>query len=160
MEMNELLNKYYRDGEVSYIGVRPARREKVMVLGEVNAIAGKGLEGDRYSSNGIRQVTLIQEEHLKAISSFLGGKEIDPGLTRRNIVVRGINLITLKGQRFRIGKALLEYSGECHPCSRMEENLGEGGYNAIRGHGGITARIIESGLIRTGDAVVIEKIIN
>jgi MOSC domain-containing protein YiiM len=87
----------------------------------------------------------------------LGGKEIDAGLTRRNIVVRGINLITLKGKRFRLGKALLEYSGECHPCSRMEENLGEGGYNAMRGHGGITARIIESGLIRNGDAVVIER---
>jgi hypothetical protein len=67
MEMNELLNKYYQDGEVCCISVRPARKENVMVLGEVNAIAGKGLEGDRYNSDGIRQVTLIQEEHLKAI---------------------------------------------------------------------------------------------
>ena len=68
-------------------------------------------------------------------------------------MVRGINLLTLKGKTFRIGAALLQYTGECHPCSRMEENLGSGGYNAMRGHGGITAKILESGVIKTGDEV-------
>ena len=79
---------------------------------------------------------------------------IDPALTRRNIVVQGLNLLTLKGKKFRIGEALFEYSGECQPCSRMEENLGIGGYNAMRGHGGITARILETGLIRVNDELV------
>ena len=73
---------------------------------------------------------------------------------RRNVVVRGINLLALKGRRFRIGPALLEASGECHPCTRMEEILGAGGYNAMRGLGGITARVIEGATIRIGDAVV------
>ena len=73
---------------------------------------------------------------------------------RRNVVVRGINLLALKGRRFRIGSALLEASGECHPCSRMEEILGAGGYNAMRGLGGITARVIEGATIRVGDEVV------
>ncbi|MBT1685179.1 MOSC domain-containing protein, partial [Dawidia soli] len=100
-----------------------------------------------------RQATLIQAEHLQAIGSYLGQDPIDPKLTRRNIVVRGINLLALKGQQFQIGQAVLEYSGECHPCSRMEENLGPGGYNAMRGHGGITAKIIRGGPIRIGDAV-------
>ena len=98
--------------------------------------------------------TLIQQEHLNAIASFLNKSSIDPALTRRNIVVQGLNLLTLKGMKFRIGEALFEYSGECHPCSRMEENLGVGGYNAMRGHGGITARIIESGTIRVNDEVI------
>ena len=153
MEIKELLN-IFPTGEVVSIGLRPERRANVIAVNEVEAIAGKGLKGDRYNSkNGNRQVTLIQEEHLSSIGSFLGKEKIDPHLTRRNIVVRGINLLTLKGKTFRIGAALLQYTGECHPCSRMEENLGSGGYNAMRGHGGITAKILESGVIKTGDEV-------
>ena len=152
MEIKDLLNRF-TTGKVQWIGVRPERRAEVNRLPQVMAIADRGLEGDRYRNKGTRQVTLIQQEDLAAVGSYLGGKTIDPGLTRRNIVVSGINLLSLKGRRFRIGNALLEYSGECHPCSRMEENLGEGGYNAMRGHGGITAKIIESGVIREGDEV-------
>jgi MOSC domain-containing protein YiiM len=126
----------------------------------MTALAGLGLKGDRYKSkDGARQVTMIQEEHLQNIGSFLNKGPIDPALVRRNIVVKGINLLALKGKQFRMGGALLEYSGECHPCSRMEEYLGNGGYNAMRGHGGILARIIESGVIRVGDSVqVVEEI--
>lgn len=72
-------------------------------------------------------------------------------MLRRNIVIKGINLLALKDKTFWVGEALLEYTGECHPCSRMEETLGEGGYNAVRGHGGITARILNGGKITVGD---------
>ncbi|MFI7716720.1 MOSC domain-containing protein, partial [Acinetobacter baumannii] len=74
-------------------------------------------------------------------------------ILRRNLVVRGINLSALKGGRFSIGAAVLEYSGVCAPCSHMEAALGQGGYNAVRNHGGITARILESGTVRIGDVV-------
>ena len=82
---------------------------------------------------------------------MIGQTEIDPLLLRRNIVVEGLNLQSLKGKQFKIGDAILEYTGECHPCSRMEENLGTGGYNAMRGHGGITAKILTSGHISIGE---------
>lgn len=155
MEIKTLMNMPGKPGKVMYISIRPIRREAVIKLKEVRAIAEKGLEGDHYAKqNGDRQVTLIQQEHLEAVASFQGQATIDPGLTRRNIVVKGINLLSLKGKKFKIGMTLLEYSGECHPCSRMEENLGEGGYNAMRGHGGITARVLESGMIEIGDLVV------
>ena len=101
-----------------------------------------------------RQVTLIQAEHLPVVASILDrDAPVDPELLRRNIVVSGINLLTLKDQRFRIGGVILEGSGPAVPCSRMEENLGPGGYNAMRGHGGITARVIEAGTIAIGDEV-------
>jgi MOSC domain-containing protein YiiM len=101
-----------------------------------------------------RQVTLIQHEHLAVVAALLGRDALPPELLRRNMAISGVNLIGLKNRRFRIGTALLEGSGSCDPCSRMEENLGPGGYNAMRGHGGITARVVRPGLIRTGDAVV------
>ena len=98
-------------------------------------------------------MTLIQQEHLAVIAACLGQESIDPSLLRRNIVVSGINLLALKDKTFRIGDALLEFSGLCHPCSKMERQLGAGGYNAMRGHGGITARVLEPGLVRLLDTV-------
>jgi MOSC domain-containing protein YiiM len=83
----------------------------------------------------------------------MGLPEIDPAVMRRNIVIKGLNLLALKSCTFWVGEVLLEMTGMCHPCSRMEENLGPGGYNAVRGHGGITARILRSGTIRVGDKI-------
>ncbi len=92
-------------------------------------------------------------EHLAAIASYLGAANVTPALLRRNIVTRGINLYALKDRTFHLGSALLQATGDCHPCSRMEEAFGPGGYNAVRGHGGITARVLEAGQVRLGDAI-------
>jgi MOSC domain-containing protein YiiM len=156
--MARLLNSLPQTGTVVWMGVRPARRAELVPVETVCAETESGLEGDHYQGKltGKRQVTLINAEHLVAIASMLGQPEVSPGLLRRNIVVKGINLLALKDKTFRIGEALLETTGECHPCSRMEENLGPGGYNAVRGHGGITARVVEGGTIRVGDRVEIE----
>jgi len=143
-----------RPGELLWIGLRPARRAPMEAVDQALLEAEQGLSGDRYASRGgARQVTLIAEEHLRAIASFLGREAVVPELLRRNLVIRGVNLLALKGKRFRIGRAWLEHSGECHPCSRMEEVLGPGGYNAVRGHGGITARVLEGGAIARSDAL-------
>lgn len=151
-QMGKMMETMPQVGEVVWIGVRPARRVEMEVLESVNVDIATGLEGDRYNADGKRQVTLIQFEHLLAVTAIMK-KPVRPELVRRNIVVKGINLLALKDKQFKIGNTIFETTGLCHPCSRMEENLGEGGYNAMRGHGGITAKIIQSGNIKMGDAV-------
>ena len=158
MTLIDLQNSYPKPGRVANLFVRPARVEAVRVLDTVIALTDVGLEGDHYQNHGgSRQVTLIQAEHLEVLASLLGLNKIAPELTRRNIVVRGMNLLSLKGKRFQVGQALLEYSGECHPCSRMENNFGPGAYNAMRGHGGITAKVVTGGIIKLGDFVTPEQ---
>ncbi|MEZ4952654.1 MAG: MOSC domain-containing protein [Saprospiraceae bacterium] len=147
------MNQIPQTGKVEWVSIRPIRRGAVMPLERVVATEEEGLVGDHYgASSRNRQVTLIQKEHLDAVGSILK-KEIDPALTRRNIVVSGINLLALKDKEFKIGGVVLETTGLCHPCSRMEENFGPGGYNAMRGHGGITAKVISGGEIKKGDEV-------
>lgn len=154
--MKELLNTLPQIGRVEYISIRPDRRAPVQFVSSIEATPGQGLKGDHYNGqSGKREVTLIQFEHLQAVGQILGRGPIDPALTRRNIVVSGINLLAFAERRFRIGNVVLEMTGQCHPCSRMEENLGPGGYNAMRGHGGITARIIVGGTISLGDEVAL-----
>lgn len=154
LTMAELTCIFPASGELIWIGIRPGRREAMVALHEALANAGQGLEGDRYRSSGARQVTLLQWEHLAALSS-LTGRAVTPELLRRNLVVKGINLLALKGRRFKIGSAVFQMTGLCQPCSRMEEVLGSGGYNAMRGHGGVTAGILESGMIRVSDCVIV-----
>jgi MOSC domain-containing protein YiiM len=117
------------------------------------SIDRNGLEGDHRKKPGKRAVTLIQAEHLPVVASLAGLEAVDPALLRRNIAVSGINLIALRNRRFRIGGAVLQGTGLCAPCSRMETALGAGGYNAMRGHGGITAEVVEAGLVVAGDPV-------
>ena len=153
--LGRLLAGPLRPGRVTWIGLRPMRRAALVVAETATLIAGQGLDGDRYASthDGPRQVTLISAEDIAAIASFLGRDAIDPALLRRNIVTSGINLLALKDRRVRIGGAVLEVTSDCAPCSRMEETFGPGGYNAVRGHGGICARVIAGGEVRIGDAV-------
>ncbi|MFT4074511.1 MAG: MOSC domain-containing protein [Asticcacaulis sp.] len=151
----DLLNAPMRPGVVEWIGLRPQRRAPVSVVGSFTLDVQAGVIGDHYNNpqRGTRHVTLIGREDLQAIASYLD-QDVSPEQLRRNIVVRGINLLALKDKRFRLGEAVLEMTGECHPCSRMEETFGAGGYNAVRSHGGITARVLEGGTVKLGDALI------
>ena len=140
------------------MGIRPARRASMESLDNVSLTTEAGLVGDRYAGRSAkRQVTLIQHEHLPVIASMLHLDEIEPALLRRNVCVSGINLLALKGKHFTIGTSTLAYTGLCHPCSRMEEVFGDGGYNAVRGHGGITASVVHSGTIALNDSVMVAE---
>ena len=152
--ITQLMDVLPQTGVVDWIGLRPERRAELQAVTQVSADPDEGLIGDHYGkAGGKRQVTLIQAEHF-AVMSALAGREVTPGMTRRNIVVEGISLYALRFARFRVGPVLLQGTGICAPCSRMEENLGEGGYNAMRGMGGICAQVVEGGEIAVGDAVV------
>jgi MOSC domain-containing protein YiiM len=153
-ELHHLMTRFPRAGIVRWIGLRPARDVPMQAVDQIEAVAGRGLRGDRYGSgSGKRGITLIQAEHLPAIAALAGWQALEPATLRRNLVVSGLPLIALKGRRFRIGEVVCEGTGPCDPCSRMEAALGPGGYNAMRGHGGLCARILEGGTLQVGDAV-------
>lgn len=153
--LKDLQQHVPQTGRLDWIGKRPEKKSPLMPCPSAIITPDEGILGDHYSrSGGKRQVTLIQAEHLQTIGAILNRGSIDPGLTRRNLVVSGINLLSLMKQQVQIGpEVVLEITGNCHPCSRMEENLGDGGYAAMRGHGGVTARVIRGGTIQQGDAV-------
>jgi len=134
------------------------------------AIANAGLADDRLGQRArpergrsgeaelsTRQITRIQQEHLPVIAQLARVASVDPVGLRRNLVISALNLLALKSARLRLGDALLEIVGPCQPCSRVEEAIGPGGYAAMRGHGGVTARILEGGAIRVGDGVHVES---
>lgn len=154
--LSERLKHVPQVGRVEWIGLAAKSRAAIEPVPNVQAEVGRGLTGDHHSkrrTGGKRQVTLIQAEHLPVIAAISGHSSVGPQLLRRNLVVSGINLLSLKGLRFQAGEAVLEGTGPCDPCSRMEENLGPGGWQAMRGHGGLTARVIRGGEIRVGDRV-------
>ncbi|MEO1745556.1 MAG: MOSC domain-containing protein [Pseudomonadota bacterium] len=154
--MADLLARFPRAGRVEWIGVRPARRQQLISRDTVE-ITETGLEGDHRSKPGKRAVTLIQAEHLPVIASLAAKETLDPTELRRNIVVSGINLIALRGMMVKMGTSVLMITGPCAPCSRMEELLGEGGYNAMRGHGGVTAEVLTPGQVAIGDKLIAQS---
>jgi len=146
-----LIAGWAQPGRVEWIGLRPDRRAAVVTAKEA-VISEAGLTGDRGRA-GKRAVTLIQQEHLAAIGSYLGQGPVAPDILRRNLVVSGINLAALKGREVQVSEIILRFTVICAPCSRMEEALGEGGYSAVRGHGGWCAEVVQPGRVRLGDLV-------
>ncbi len=162
-QLLELLADVPQQGRVRWIGIRPSAHTPMLELEAVEARREAGLTGDhtRPGPRNARQVTLIQWEHLAVISALLGraaDQPIAPQDLRRNIAISGINLFSLKNRRFRIGQAVLETTGWCQPCARLEQRLGRGTFQAMRGHGGITARVLQSGIIRLNDDLCVEPL--
>ncbi len=113
----------------------------------VRLIADLGMEEDSHARAGSRrQVLLMEQEALQRFG-------LEAGAVRENITTRGIELMKLgEGGRLRVGDAELEITGECHPCSRMDE-IRPGLQEALQGQRGVVARVISGGVIRVGDTV-------
>ena len=116
-----LIETPIRPGVVVWIGARPARREAMRAEPVALLAAGLGLVGDRYANaGGARQLTLIEAESLAAIASHLGRERVDGAEVRRNVVVRGINLLALKGR-------LSHRRGAARSVGRVPPVLAHGG---------------------------------
>ena len=131
----------------------------------VRAIAGKGLEGDRYyhrigtfskTQRPARQVTLVESEALEALTRDYR-IELSAGATRRNITTQGVALNHLVGRTFRVGSATLRGIQLCEPCGHMEKLAGQAGIRRGLVHrGGLNAEIVTDGMIRLGDSISVD----
>jgi MOSC domain-containing protein YiiM len=120
---------------------------------EVEILADFGLKNDYRSGAGSkRQVTLVAEEMLNAIGTELG-VTVAPGASRRQLMIKGLDLNAYVGQTLRIGGVTLEGSGLCQPCNRMNEMIGDGAQAALQDRGGLCCRAITGGTVRIGDQI-------
>jgi MOSC domain-containing protein YiiM len=128
---------------------------------EVQALAGKGLEGDRYAAKlgtysnepgSGRNVTLIEIEAIEALRRDYQ-IALEAGLTRRNIVTRGVYLNHLIGKEFSVGSVVLRGTRLCDPCAHMEKLTVKGALRGLVHRGGLRAEIVNGGIIRVGDVI-------
>jgi MOSC domain-containing protein YiiM len=153
-------------GRLEAIYIAPTAGASMQALSEVAALAGVGLEGDRYATGtgfysgrptepGAREVTLLEGESLDALRTE-HGIELSPAEHRRNLTVRGVRLTDLLGERFRIGEVVLEGVKDCPPCEHLEGLVGKPVLRPLVNTGGLRARVVQSGRLRIGDTVRLE----
>ena len=148
-------------GRVEAIHIAPAREAPMVGVERVRAIAGVGLEGDRYATKSgtwspdprvDRHITLIEAEVVEDLAAT-DGIHLAPGETRRNVTTRGIRLNDLVGRRFRVGDALCEGTRLCEPCQHLTDALGKPILQPLTHRAGLRARIVEGGEIAIGAEV-------
>lgn len=148
-------------GEIAGIFVSDEAGAPMRSLSQVSAVAGAGLEGDRYQTGdgfmssrrgGGLELTLVESEALAELSRE-NGVEISPADSRRNLATRGIRLNDLVNRDFRIGEATIRGVRLCEPCARIEKLVGKPFVKPMVHRAGLRADIIESGTIRVGDGI-------
>lgn len=149
-------------GVVQSIHITGGGSEPMQPVDRIRAIAGVGLEGDRYAVGSghysgdpkvDRQVTLIEVEMIEALEKG-SGIALAPGETRRNVTTRGIRLNDLVGRRFRIGEVVCEGTRLCEPCQYLADLLGKPILAPLVHRAGLRARILTGGVFAAGDPVV------
>jgi MOSC domain-containing protein YiiM len=149
-------------GKLESIFIGPELGESMIEMDQAKAVAGSGLEGDRYfksesrSTNekeAGREVTLIEIEALEAIQRDFG-ITLGLGGSRRNLVTRSVPLNHLVGKDFCVGEVRLRGIQLCEPCSHLASMTEKKVLPALVHRGGLRAQILSGGLLRTGDAIV------
>lgn len=150
-------------GIVASLHIAPVGAAPMQSVRGINAVADRGLEGDRYfSRSGTysndpgtgRHVTLIEIEAIEGLKREYG-VELDAALARRNIVTRGAALNHLVGRTFRVGAVVLRGTRLCEPCAHMEKLTVKGTMRGLIHRGGLRAEIVTSGAIRVGDPILV-----
>ena len=148
-------------GTVVNIHIAAEAAKPLESVSEIRAVAGKGLEGDRYFKKvgtysdhpgSGREVTLIEAEAIEALARELK-IQLAPGASRRNITTRGAPLAHLVGVRFRVGGVLLEGTRLSEPCKHLEGLTQQGVLAGLVHRGGLRTVIVEGGTIRVGDLI-------
>jgi MOSC domain-containing protein YiiM len=147
-------------GFVEHIHLAPVAGAPVSVVELARAIAGVGLEGDRYAygkghyqdGRVSRDLTLIEAETVEALVEE-HGIELAPGESRRNLTTRGIDLNRFVGRRFWVGDVLCEGTRLCEPCQYLAELTSKPLLRALVHRGGLRADIVRGGVIRRGDSI-------
>jgi MOSC domain-containing protein YiiM len=147
-------------GVISAIHVAAGAGEPLLAVSRVQAVPGRGLEGDRYflgqgsfsrwPGTG-RALTLIEQEVIEAV--LAGGLDLTDGRSRRNVTTSGIALLGLIRRRFRIGTALFWGERPCEPCAYLERRIGAGLVEVLKGRGGLRTEVLEEGFFQVGDAI-------
>jgi len=148
-------------GRLEAIFISPKAAAPMRGVGEALAVAGRGLEGDRYfERQGTwwkidkpdREITLIEAEALEAFSRE-SGILLATAESRRNLLTRGVALNPLVGKTFRVGGVELEGIKLCEPCAHLEKLTKKKVASGLAGRGGLRARVVKGGAIRVGDEV-------
>jgi MOSC domain-containing protein YiiM len=152
-------------GTVVSIHIAAVGAAPMQSIGEVRALDGHGLEGDRYAlksgtysrhATSGREVTLIESEAIEALRRDYG-ITIEAGSTRRNIVTRGVALNHLVGKEFYVGEALLRGDRLCEPCAHMEKLTVKGALRGLIHRGGLRAEIVRGGTLRVSDSIKLRE---
>jgi len=144
------------EGRVESLHRVAVKRGPPESVAEWTLVAGRGVPGDHHDRPGVRRaITLIAAESLDAVAERLEVAVV-PGASRRNVTVRGLALDALPaGTRLRLGGAVLQVTGPCDPCPRMERAIGPGALAVLEGRGGLCARVESGGRVRVGDPVAV-----
>lgn len=142
---------------IQSIIIRPGRREIPLRVNDAE-ITNEGIKGDHYvKEDGKRQVTLIAADDLATVAATVGFQGDAHLASRRNIMINSLPDEDLKGKFVGLGDdVILEITGYCNPCFRMDENFGEGAISAFEKKAGWVARVVESGSISVGDKFFIK----
>jgi MOSC domain-containing protein YiiM len=148
-------------GRVLQIWTAPAAAAPMVRSAAVEALAGVGLAGDRYALGGgtwasyplqEKQVTLIDADEVDQVARE-AGVPLTPGLTRRNLVTRGIALPSLVGRYFAVGEVLLFGTKRCPPCTHLERLTGWKLVKTLAARGGVNAAVFVGGTVAEEDVV-------